>query len=179
MKQAPRAWFHKLQSSLQQLGFIASKVDASLFIKTTPTTILYVLVYVDDIIVTGNDSREVHTLIRTLHSQFSLKHLGTLSYFLGIEVSRLSDAGLFLSQTKYAQDLLAHTKMDNAKHLPTLMITGLKLSVNDKELFEDATLYRSTVGALQYLTLTRPDIAQCQRSMSIHAASLPFSLENC
>lgn len=158
LKQAPRAWFHKLQSSLYQLGFIASKADASLFIKTTTTMVLYVLVYVDDIIVTGNNSCEIHTLIRTLNSQFALKHLRTLSYFLGIEASRYS-GNLFLSQSKYAQDLLSRTKMDNAKPLPTPMATGIKLSAHSDEPFDDATLYRSTVGALQYLTFTRPDTA--------------------
>ncbi|KZV54184.1 hypothetical protein F511_36903 [Dorcoceras hygrometricum] len=159
LKQAPRAWFHRLTHSLQAFGFVSSKADPSLFIKSSSTSVIYLLVYVDDIIVTGSDSSQILAMIQHLNAQFSLKVLGDISYFLGIEVSRLSDMSLFLTQTKYARDLLLRTKMDCAKPLPTPMSSGVTLSSQGSAAFEHPTLYRSTVGALQYLTITRPDIS--------------------
>ncbi|XP_075521494.1 uncharacterized protein LOC142554709 [Primulina tabacum] len=91
---------------------------------------------------------------------WSIQQLDVDNAFLnGIEVSRPSSTSQFLSQSKYIHDLLKKTYMDNAKSLPTPMVSGLKLSSKDTEPFSDATLYRSTVGALQYLTITRPEIA--------------------
>ncbi|XP_073058680.1 uncharacterized protein [Primulina eburnea] len=114
----------------------------------------------------GSNTTEIQALIHRLNSEFSLKHLGDLSYFLGIEVSRPTRDTLFLSQAKYIQDLLSKTKMDKAKSLPTPMISSLKLSTREGDPFEDITLYRSTVGALQYLTFTRPDIAYSVNKVS-------------
>lgn len=110
LKQAPRAWFDKLRSALQHMGFSASKADSSLFVHSSSTLIIYILVYVDDIIITGSDSTQIATLIHKLDSQFSLKNLGDLSYFLGVQVSKLSDGSLFHSQSKYVQDLMLKTK---------------------------------------------------------------------
>lgn len=94
-----------------------------------------------------------------METQFTLKDFGSLSYFLGIEVLKQTDGSLFLSQSKYARDLLLKTKMHQAKPLPTHMSTGVKLSVKDGDPFDEVTLYRSTVGSLQCLTIKRPDIA--------------------
>ena len=128
LKQAPRAWFDKLKISLQQFGFSSTKSDQSLFVRFTNCSSLFVLVYVDDIVVTGSSSQEIHELISRLRGLFSLKDLGKLSYFLGIEVKKTADGGLHLSQKKYIQDLLKKTKMDGAKSLPTPMLSDLKLS---------------------------------------------------
>lgn len=97
LKQAPRAWFEKLRATLQCMGFFASKSDASIFVKPGKKSIIYLLIYVDDILVTGSDLHQVNDLIQQLHAQFSLRNLGDISYFLGIEVSHLStDSLLFL-----------------------------------------------------------------------------------
>ncbi|KAG8495625.1 hypothetical protein CXB51_013396 [Gossypium anomalum] len=158
LKQAPRAWFHKLKDFLLNTRFVASKADSSLFIRQTGTQFLYVLVYVDDIIVIGTDSSDIEGFIKTLHDTFYLKYLGQLSYFLGIEVTRTS-RGVFLSQKKYIIDLIQRASMAKSKPSPTLMVTSCKLSAHEGTPIEDERLFRSVVGALQYVVITRPDIA--------------------
>lgn len=116
-------------------------------------------VYVDDIIVTRNSPSHIRSLITQLHAQFSLKQLGTLNYFLGIEVSKVSNGGLFLSQTKYIRELLAKTNMSEAKSLPTPMVSILKLTRQGSDYLQDPSYYRSVVGTLQYATNTRLEIS--------------------
>jgi histone deacetylase 1/2 len=117
------------------------------------------LVYVDDIIITGSSSPHIKDLISNLNAQFSLKQLGQLDYFLGIEVSHLSNGSLFLSQTQCIRDLLTKTNMHEAKRLPTPMVGNLKLSKTGSDYLQDPTMYRSVVGALHYATITRPEIS--------------------
>ena len=114
--------------------------------------------HVDDIILTWNNSNILSFLIRLLASAFAMKDLGPIHYFLGIEVCRSNDS-LFLSQTKYAIDLLRKFKMDRAKPYSSLVINGSKLSILDGDPLPDPSEYRNAIGALQYLTWTRPDIA--------------------
>ena len=90
--------------------------------------------------------------------EFSLKDLGEITYFLGIQVTHTVN-GFHLSQQKYIRDLLVKTKMLQAKGLPTPMTSGLKISSQDGVPIENAQLYRSTVGTLQYVTVTRPEVA--------------------
>ncbi|CAN6705812.1 unnamed protein product [Malus baccata var. baccata] len=97
-------------------------------------------------------------LIKKLGSLFSMKDLGPLHYFLGIEVQYNGDS-MHLSQSKYALDLLARTKFTDAKPISTPVVTGQKLSAHVGDPHEHPDLYRSVVGALQYLTLTRPDLS--------------------
>ena len=122
------------------------------------TDLLLVLIYVDDIIITGNDSRAVTRLIQELGREFSLKDLGPLHYFLGVECHR-TPSGLFLSQQKYIRDLLFRLKMDGVKPVSSPMATSCQLSNIVGKSLSDPFVYRSTIGALQYLSFTRPDIA--------------------
>lgn len=158
LKQAPRAWFERLHKALLQFGFVFSKTNQSLFFKITSTHTTYILVYVDDILVTGSNAEVVTTLIKQLDVEFSLKDLGEITYFLGIQVTHTVN-GFHLSQQKYIRDLLVKTKMLQAKGLPTPMTSGLKISSQDGVSIENAQLYRSIVGALQYVTVTRPELA--------------------
>lgn len=87
LKQVPRAWFERLATVLQQFGLVASKVDPSLFIRHTNQTITHVLVYVDDILITGSSVEYIAYLKQQLNMKFALKDLGNLKYFLGIQVS--------------------------------------------------------------------------------------------
>ncbi|KAL5548995.1 hypothetical protein UlMin_004226 [Ulmus minor] len=125
--------------------------------KTSKTSTLLILIYIDDIIVAGSNEEEVEKLVAILNSSFSLKNLGQLSYFLGIEVKVVNE-GLQLSQKRYIEDVLQKFKMDNAKPLPTPMISNLKLTSDDGDPITNATEYRSIVGALQYITISRPEI---------------------
>ena len=159
LKQAPRAWFDKLKTTLLQYNFRSSKCDPSLFIYTESSTVIYMLVYVDDIIVTGNNPTFIKSLVTKLNSEFSLKDLGNLDYFLGIEVRHQPNGALILAQSKYIRDLLTKTRMDEANSISSPMVGGCKLTKSGYESFSDPILYRSVVGALQYATITRPEIS--------------------
>uniref|UniRef100_A0A2N9EVL6 Integrase catalytic domain-containing protein n=1 Tax=Fagus sylvatica TaxID=28930 RepID=A0A2N9EVL6_FAGSY len=158
LKQAPRAWFTRLRQSLVHLGFVESLVDASLFTFHHSSIHLYVLIYVDDILVTGTHPSHMLTVIQQLQSEFPLKDLGPLSYFLGIHAVRDSH-GLHLSQSKYILELLNRARMVGAKPSSTPTASGSKLSQHAGTPLPDGTEYRQIIGALQYCTLTRPDIA--------------------
>jgi histone deacetylase 1/2 len=160
LKQAPRAWYSRLSTKLQQLGFRPSQGDTSLFIYDKSGITVFVLVYVDDMIVTSSSQQAISTLVHDLNIHFAIKDLGDLHFFLGIEVKKIPD-GLVLTQGKYATDLLVKVGMDKCKPSPTPLSPSEKLSAHEGEALgpDDSTRYRSVVGALQYLTLTRPDIS--------------------
>ncbi|XP_019057729.1 PREDICTED: uncharacterized protein LOC109116546 [Tarenaya hassleriana] len=158
LKQAPRAWYNELRQFLISSGFKNSLADTSLFIFCKHGIVIYVLVYVDDIVVTGNDTSRNQQFIQLLSDRFSVKDLGDLKFFLGVEVSR-SHKGLFLTQQRYVQDLLKRTNMLHAKSVATPMSLTTSLILNSGLPLEDPTEYRNVVGSLQYLNFTRPDIA--------------------
>uniref|UniRef100_A0A2N9G329 Uncharacterized protein n=1 Tax=Fagus sylvatica TaxID=28930 RepID=A0A2N9G329_FAGSY len=158
LKQAPRAWFAKFSSMVAQQGFTPSSYDSALFIRHTSTGITLVLLYVDDMIITGDDTAGIHDLQKFLSQQFEMKDLGTLNYFLGLEVTSSSD-GYYLSQAKYASDLLTKAGLTDSKTVSTPLELNVKLNTTDGEPLSDATLYRQLVGSLIYLTVTRPDLA--------------------
>lgn len=120
---------------------------------------IFVLVYVDDIIVASSSRSATDALLKDLQHDFALKDLGDLHYFLGIEVKRTHD-GLVMSQQKYASGILVCAGMKNCHPVDTPLSTSDKLSLTDGDLLGIgvSTKYRSMVGALQCLTLTRPDI---------------------
>nr|GEV50301.1 DNA helicase INO80 isoform X2 [Tanacetum cinerariifolium] len=158
LKQAPRAWFERLSKALFDLGFKGSKTDPSLFIYSRGDTLLYILVYVDDIIVTGNNKGTIDNIICQLGSAFALKDLGSLNYFLGIEiVPHVSD--VLLSQKKYILELLQSAGLSNCNPVSSPMVTSSSLSLDDSTAFSNPVKYRQVVGFLQYVTPSRPDIA--------------------
>lgn len=113
--------------------------------------------YVDDIIVTGNNNKFLAAFFNKLCNRFSLKDLGTLNYFLGVEVIGLAQ-GYFLSQQKYIQNILQKFKLDGAKEVVTPFSTTIPLKLCDGIAPADLTLFRELVGALQYLSVIRPDV---------------------
>jgi hypothetical protein len=153
LKQAPRAWFTKLANTLLGLGFIESKVDYSLFLLHKSHLHLFILIYVDDIIVTGNSIAAINQLIECLNKSFAMKDLGPLHYFLGIHVQPWS-GGLHLSQTKYVFDLLERMHMAGAKPAKTPLPAGSQLSQHDGDPLPNPAEYRHLVGALQYCTFS-------------------------
>ena len=157
LKQAPRAWYDKLSSFLLTLGFQQSKSDSSLFIYSKKDIILFLLVYVDDVLLTGNDSQVMSDIIRQLGVHVSLKDLSDLHYFIGVEVQQTCE-GIFLSQQKYIRDLLKRTNIEGARPIHTPLSTKPTLQLNDGHPPADQKQYRSVIGALQYLAITRPNI---------------------
>jgi hypothetical protein len=160
LKQAPHAWYSRLSDKLQSLGFSPSKTDISLLYYKKGSVTISLLVYVDDIIVASSSSSATADLLHNLQNEFALKDLGTLHYFLGIEVSHAKE-GIYLSQKKYTTDVLQRVGMLSYKPAPTPISCSAKISTHDGDRLgpEGATRYRSIVGALQYLTLTHPDIS--------------------
>lgn len=153
LKQAPRAWYDMLSKSLIDQGFHNSRADSSLFILSQGTD----LVYVDDILITGNNPHLEDTIITSLGTSFALKDLGPLHYFLGIEVVSIPE-GLMLSQTKYALDLLKKAGMTDCRPCASPSSLTSRSDTTDSP-FPYPEFYRTLVGSLQYLTLTRPEIS--------------------
>jgi histone deacetylase 1/2 len=157
LKQAPRAWYNRLSEFLLSIGFQASKGDTSLFILSYDGAMIYLLVYVDDILLTGSNSVVLHRLITLLQSEFKLWDLGSVHFFLGIEVKSTA-MGILLSQHKYALDIIQRAGMTSCKPVDTPLSASSKLALIPGTLYSDPTRYRQIVGALQYLTFTRPNI---------------------
>jgi hypothetical protein len=127
LKQAPRAWFMRLSQALLELGFSTSVIDTSLFMFHHNSVHIFVLIYVDDILVSSNSPTAVSGLISHLQREFAVKDLGALSYFLGIQATQLPHA-LYLTQSKYITDLLCRTHMDGTKPASTPCTPAVKLS---------------------------------------------------
>ncbi|XP_019157958.1 PREDICTED: uncharacterized protein LOC109154654 [Ipomoea nil] len=157
LKQAPRAWFKRLHDFLLTAGFSSSKTDVSLFYHSAGVSKVFLLVYVDDIIMMGSDAALVESLLRRLASAFKIRYLSTPGFFLGIETVP-SNGGMILSQHRYMVDLLQRSGMTDCKSLTTPASVTQAVTPSDQP-FENPTQYRRIVGALQYLTITRPDLA--------------------
>jgi hypothetical protein len=158
LKQAPRAWYQRFATYIRQLGFTPSASDVSLFVYKEGGCLAYLLLYVDDIILTASSPALLKRIINRLHSEFAMTDLGDLHHFLNISVERSSD-GLFLSQRQYAVELLQWAGMSECHSTVTPVDTRTKLSATDGAPAADPSEYRSIAGALQYLTLTRTDLA--------------------
>jgi hypothetical protein len=144
LKPTPWAWYSRLSSKLCQLGFQASKAGTSLFMFHQGSIQMYLLIYVDDIIVASSSSPAVDALLnQLLCTDFALKDLGPLSYFLGIKVAKTPN-GLVLTQDKYTSDILARASMQTCKPMKTPLAADEKLSldVGDPLSLDDATSYR-------------------------------------
>ncbi|KAJ1695606.1 hypothetical protein LUZ63_012304 [Rhynchospora breviuscula] len=170
LKQAPRAWFFKLKNFLLSHQFKCAQSDNSLFIHQSSKTIIYILVYVDDILITGNNDNAITELMQSLHNHFALKNLGSLNYFLGIE-AKTTSTGVHLTQTRYLSNILQRANMHTAKPCSTPISTGVQPSKYSGTAMENPQLYRSVVGALQYATITRPDLTFAVNKVSQFMAS--------
>jgi len=135
-----------------------SEADHSVFYRHSAQGCTYLIVYVDDIVITGNDEQGIHQLKQHLSTQIQTKDFGKLRYFLGIEVAQSKD-GLVISQRKYVMDILEETGLLKAKPVDTPMDPNVKLLPNQGEPLSDSGRYRRLVGKLNYLTVTRPDIS--------------------
>ncbi|PNX59300.1 hypothetical protein L195_g051347 [Trifolium pratense] len=124
--------------------------DHSLFTRQTPSSFLILLVYVDDVIITGNSLTEINSIKSALHHTFKIKDLGTLKYFLGLEVAH-SKSGISLCQRKYCLDLITDVGMLGSKPVNTPSDPALKLHHDSSSAYADVSAYRRLVGRLLYL----------------------------
>jgi len=130
LKQAPRAWYTTLKFVILQMGFHNSKADSSLFIDSNDSNLYYLLVYVDDLVITGNNPTLLTIFIHQLGDMFSHKDMGSLHFFLGVEVIP-TRAGLFLTQHKYVREPLVNTNMSGAKDISTPLSATQSLQLVD------------------------------------------------
>ncbi|CAM8992435.1 unnamed protein product [Rhodiola kirilowii] len=165
LKQAPRQWFAKFTEALLKFGFTQSLNDYSLFTLQEGTEFIILLVYVNDVLLTCTSLVLIDNIKAFIHDKFKIKDLGTLKYFLGLEVARNS-TGVFLHQRKYAMYILTDQGMVDCKPAKTPLPIKHQLSLLDASPIEDPMIYRKLVGKLFYLTITRPDLAH-----SVHILS--------
>ena len=176
LKQAPRAWHSRFAGFLLSIGFTESKTDASLFIYHFGSEMAYLLSYVDDIVLTASSDSLLRRIIASLQHEFAMKDLGQLHHFLGMSVTH-SSARLFLSQRQYILDILERAGMQDCKPCSTPVDTCAKLSYDGPPV-DDSSQYRSLVGALLWITFTRPDIvfAIQQACLFMHDPRAPHLL---
>lgn len=156
LKQASRLWNIKLTDALLKVGFIQSNYDYSLFTKKENGHTVIILIYVDDLLITGSCKNLIGQGKEALHKQFKVKDFGDLKYFLGIEVLR-SDCGILLNKRKYVLELISELGLSGAKPSPTPLETNVRLTTTqfDKEtrrqgdrLLTDVSAYQRLMGKL-------------------------------
>ncbi|XP_019055704.1 PREDICTED: uncharacterized protein LOC109115797 [Nelumbo nucifera] len=158
LKQSPRVWFGRFHQAVQQMGFKQCQTDHTLFVKKEQGRTLALIVYVDDIVITGDWVSDIQRVKNFLVTQFEVKDLGPLRYFLGIELVHFQQ-GFFISQRKYTLDLLKDIGKLGAKPVDNPIDVNHKLGDCNDEPIKDARQYQRLVGRLLYLSMTRPDIA--------------------
>ena len=158
LKQAPRAWNTKLNAILREFKFQRCSKEPSLYRKDEKTGTLIVVVYVDDLLVTGTSTKQIFEFKREMATKFEMSDLGNLTYYLGIEVLQARE-GIVLSQERYAMKILEETGMSvcNSTHIPMELNVSLAKSVEERSI--NATEYRRSIGCLRYLLHTRPDLS--------------------
>ncbi|CAL2260119.1 unnamed protein product [Prunus armeniaca] len=158
LKQAPRAWYERLSSHLLGNGYVRGSVDKTLFVKRFKKDVLIAQVYVDDIVVGSTSDLHVQDFIHVMTSEFEMSLVGELNYFLGLQIKQSHD-GIFVSQSKYAKNLVTKFGLEGAKSARTPMSTSAKIHRDLHGKSVDQTLYRSMIGSLLYLTANKPDIS--------------------
>ena len=156
LKQTPRAWFDRFRRAICDMGYTQCNGDHTVFYKHRGSYITILAVYVDDIVIIGDDVEEITCLTKRLGDTFEVKDLGQLRHFLGIEIAR-SSKGIVLSQRKYVLDLLTETGMLGCRSIASPINRNHRLcaEVGDPV---DKEIYQRLVGRLIYLCHTRPDI---------------------
>jgi transposase InsO family protein len=172
LKQAPRAWYSKINDHLLSIGFVKSLSESTLYVKHKGNNILIISLYVDDLLVTGDDTRLVEEFKQEMMQVFEMTDLGLMTFFLGIEIKQ-NETDVFICQKKYAREILTKFQMEECKAVSTPMNQKEKLSKEDGAEKIDEGYYRSLIGCLMYLTATRPDIlfAVSMLSRFMHCAS--------
>eukprot|EP00253_Pinus_taeda_P010681 PITA_10681 len=147
LKEAPRAWYYRLDKYLHQQGFSQGSTDNNLYIKIENNKLLILVVYVDDIIFCSNEEAMSQNFALVMQKEFEMSLLGELTYFLGLQIQE-NKGGIFLSQTKYLKQILKKYGMEYLKPVCTPMVTECSLSANDESTTVHQPTYRSMIGSL-------------------------------
>ena len=165
LKQASRDQFAKFSSTIFHLGYMASHYDFALFLRRTDKDTILLLLYVDDMIITGDDLSGIQELKDFLSQQFEMKDLGYLSYFLGLEIIYFTD-GLYITQAKYVSKLLSRVGLTDSKTVDIPVELNAHLTPSGVKLQTNPSLYRNFVGSLAYLIVTRLEISYAVHQVS-------------
>ncbi|GKE97862.1 retrovirus-related pol polyprotein from transposon TNT 1-94, partial [Tanacetum coccineum] len=157
LKQVPRAWYDELSKFLLQNHFNKGTIDSALFIRRFENDILVVHVYVDDIIFGSTNPRYTQLFVDLMKSRFEVSMIGEMTFFLGLQVNQ-SPRGIFINQSNYVLEILKKYGMETFDPIGTPMEIKDKLDLDKNGTLVDATKYQSMIGALMYLTSSRPDI---------------------
>nr|GFA82562.1 retrovirus-related Pol polyprotein from transposon TNT 1-94 [Tanacetum cinerariifolium] len=157
LKQAPRAWYDKLSTFLLQNHFFKGTTDPTLFIRRFVDDILVVHVYVDDIIFGSTHPRYTQLFSELMKSHFEMSMMGEMTFFFGLQVNQ-SPCGIFLNQSNYVLEILKKYRMESCDLVGTSMEIKDKLDLDQNGTLINAMKYCSMIGALMYLTYSRPDI---------------------
>eukprot|EP00253_Pinus_taeda_P004198 PITA_04198 len=179
LKQAPRAWYERSNSYLMKLGFTRSEADPNIYFKVEDDKPLILVLYVEDLFLTGADPL-LHKCKRELASEFEMKDLGLLHYFLGIEVWQ-KPGEIFLSQGKYVVKILERFGMVDCKPVTTPMELDFKKLSRSAAgpVLQNATEYRQLIGALMFLVNSRMDICFAVNTLSQHMVEPHHTLDWC
>nr|GEU57963.1 retrovirus-related Pol polyprotein from transposon TNT 1-94 [Tanacetum cinerariifolium] len=157
LKQAPRAWYDELSMFLLHNHFFKGTIDPTLFIRRFDNDILAIKVYVDDIIFCSTHPRYTQLFSDLMKSRFEMSMMGEMTFFLGLQVNQ-SPCGIFINQSNYVLEILKNYGVKSCDPVGTPMEIKDKLDLDQNGTPVDATKYRSMIGALMYLTSSRPDI---------------------
>ncbi|XP_019241950.1 PREDICTED: uncharacterized protein LOC109237474 [Nicotiana attenuata] len=165
LKQASRQWYQKLTEELCSRGYTHPMLDYSLFYKKVKGSVVFVDVYVDDVLITYTHLQEIESLKNFLHNTFKIKNLGRLHYFLGLEV-QYTDKVVLMSQKKFTMDLLKEFGCIDCPPMNSPLDSSVKLKADERALLTDPSYYRKLIGNLNFLTNTRLDIAYSVQHLS-------------
>ena len=159
LKQAPRAWYSRIEAYFVNEGFEWCDYEHTLFVKTEKggKRFLIVSLYVDDLIFIGNDACMFESFKNSMKDEFDMTDLGKMKYFLGVEVLQILE-GIYLSQEKYAFELLEKFGLQNANSVKNPIVPGFKLSEEGEGARIDVIVYKKLIGSLMYITATIPDL---------------------
>ena len=157
LRQAPRAWYSRIEGYFVKEGFHKCYCEHTLFVKTEKEGILIISLYVDDLIYTSNSGEILKRFKASMENEFAMTDLGQMKYFLGVEVIQ-DDHGIFVSQKKYAEDMLKKFGMEECNAVRNPMVPGNRLTKDGDGTSVDPTSFKQLVGCLRYLTATRPDL---------------------
>ena len=140
LKQAPHAWYEKIHAHLTALGFQNSLIESTLYVKRQGNVFLAIVLYVDDMLLTGPNEMHISKFKADLNASFEMSDLGLLHHYLGIQFKQC-DGGIALCQTQYIETLLRRFSLEDCKPIATPMETSLQLILHDTKNYVDVTLY--------------------------------------
>ena len=175
LKQAPRAWYNRLTQYLVSCRFTRGQANQTLFIKKENGELIVAQVFVDDIIFGSTKDELAHEFSKLMQAEFKISMIGKLSHFLGLQIHQ-QESGIFISQSKYAKNLVKKFGLESASPVRTPMSLNVKLIVDLLGKSVDSSLYKSMIGSLLYFTASRPNISYSVRVCARYQANPKESL---